>query len=219
MAKVATFDVKTGAAGTREFKAQLGNKVLLRTLKDLIVNYQSNQRQSDAHVKTRGELAGHTKKPWKQKHTGRARAGDRRSPLWVGGATTFGPRNKRRWSYALPQRQRLVALRSALAGKLRDSEVRELLNLAWPAPSASSARKLLADCGCDGSVLVLLDAPNENVWKSFRNFQQVSVTTARETNAYDLLAHKWVLAQQGALEAIVGRTGEATAPDAAGKER
>lgn len=209
MAKVATFDVKTGAAGTREFKAKLGEKVLFRTLKDLVVNYQSNQRQGDAHVKTRGELQGNTKKPWKQKHTGRARAGDRRSPLWVGGATTFGPRNKRRWNYALPQRQRLVALRSALAGKLRDSEVREILNLAWPAPSAASARKLLADCGCTGSVLVLLDAPDENVWKSFRNFQRVSVTTARETNAYDLLAHKWVLAQKGALETVVGRTGEA----------
>lgn len=219
MSKVATFDVKTGAAGTREFKAKLGSKVLLRTLKDLIVNYQSNQRQSDAHVKTRGELQGNTKKPWKQKHTGRARAGDRRSPLWVGGATTFGPRNKRRWSYALPQRQRLVALRSALAGKLKDSEVHEILNLNWAAPSAKSARKLLADTGCDGSVLVLLDAPNENVWKSFRNFQRVSVTTARETNAYDLLAHKWVLAQQGALESIVGRTGEATESKAAVGER
>jgi ribosomal protein L4 len=58
-------------------------------------------------------------------------------------------------------------------------------------------------------VLVLLDAPDANVWKSFRNFPRVSVRTARETNAYDLLAHKWVLARQGALEAVVGRTGEA----------
>jgi large subunit ribosomal protein L4 len=209
MAKLATFDAKSGAAGSRDFKAALGETILYRTLKDVVVQHQANQRQGDAHVKTRGELAGHTKKPWKQKHTGRARAGDRRSPLWKGGATTFGPRNQVRWNYALPRQQKLVALRSALAGKLKDGEVREVANLNWSAPSAKSARKLLADCGCKGTVLVLLDAGDPNVWKSFRNFPRVSVRTAREANAYDLLAHKWVVAQKGALEALVARTGEA----------
>ena len=95
-----------------------------------------------------------------------------------------------------------------MAGKLKDGEVREVVNLAWTAPSSKSARKLLADCGCKGSVLVLLGAGDANVWKSFRNFPRVSVRTAREANAYDLLAHKWVLAQKGALEALVARTGE-----------
>ncbi len=209
MAKVATYDAKSGSSGSREFKAALGAKILFRTLKEAVVSHQSNQRQGDAHVKTRGELAGHTKKPWKQKHTGRARAGDRRSPLWRGGATTFGPRNKRNWTYTLPHKQRLVALRSALAGKLQDGEVHEVANLAWSAPSAKAARKLLGDCRCAGSVLVLLGAGDENVWKSFRNFPRVSVRTAREANAYDLLAHKWLVAQKGALEALVARTGEA----------
>ncbi len=209
MAKLATYDAKSGASGSREFKAALGASILYRTLKDAVVMYQSNQRQGDAHTKVRSELAGHTKKPWKQKHTGRARAGDRRSPLWVGGATVFGPRNKRRWNYALPRRQKLVALRSALAGKLQDGEVHEIANFNFATPSSKSARNLLEKCGCEGSVLVLLGESNVNVWKSFRNFPRVSVITAREANAYDLLAHKWVLAQNGALDVIVARTGEA----------
>lgn len=209
MAKVATYDVKSGANGSREFGAALGTNMLYRTMKDAVVMYQSNQRQGDAHTKVRSELAGHAKKPWKQKSTGRARHGDRRSPLWVGGATVFGPRNKRRWNYALPHRQKLVALRSALAGKLQDDEVREIANLAFKAPSAKDARKLLSGCGLEGSVLVLTNAHDVNVWKSFRNFPKVSVRTAREANAYDLLAHKWLVVQTGALEALVARTGEA----------
>jgi large subunit ribosomal protein L4 len=209
MAQLATYDAKSGAAGRREFGAALGDGILYRTLKDAVVMYQSNRRQSDAHTKTRSELAGHAKKPWKQKHTGRARHGDRRSPLWVGGATVFGPRNKRRWNYALPRRQKLVALRSALAGKLQDGEVHEVANLAFPRPSAKDARKLLAGCGCTGSVLVLLARDDANAWKSFRNFPRVSVRSAREANAYDLLAHRWLVAQAGALEALVARTGEA----------
>jgi large subunit ribosomal protein L4 len=103
----------------------------------------------------------------------------------------------------------LVALRSALAGKLQDDEVREIVNFRFAAPSSKAARKLLADTGCTGSVLVLLAAEDPNAWKSFRNFPRVSVRTAREANAYDLLAHKWLVAQPGALEAIVARTGEA----------
>jgi len=209
MAQVTTYDVKSGASGSRDFGAALGDNILYRTLKDAVVMYQSNQRQGDAHTKNRSELAGHAKKPWKQKGTGRARAGDRRSPLWVGGATVFGPRNKRRWNYALPHRQKLVALRSALAGKLQDDEVREVANLKFAQPSAKSARQLLTGCGLEGSVLVLLSADDANVWKSFRNFPKVSVRTAREANAYDLLAHKWLVVQPGALEALVARTGEA----------
>ncbi len=209
MAKVATYDVKSGANGSRDFAAALGGNLLYRTMKDAVVMYQSNQRQGDAHTKVRSELAGHAKKPWKQKGTGRARHGDRRSPLWVGGATVFGPRNKRRWNYALPHRQKLVALRSALAGKLQDGEVREVANLKFAKPSAKSARELLSGCDLVGTVLVLLNENDANLWKSFRNFPQVSVRTAREANAYDLLAHKWLLVQPGALEALVARTGEA----------
>ena len=205
MSKISTYDVSQGSTGEKELSLELGESVLYRTLKDAVVMYQSNRRQGDAHTKNRTELAGHTKKPWKQKKTGRARAGDRRSPLWVGGATTFGPRNKRNWYYSLPKKQRLVALRSALVGKLQDNEVHEATGLSFDAPSAKSARAVLNGCGMEGSVLVLTAERDENLWKSFRNFPKVSVRTAAEANAHDLLAHKWLLAQEGALDVLAGR--------------
>jgi len=209
MATLATYDVASAATGSKEFSPDLGDKILYRTMKEAIVQYQANSRQGDAHTKVRSELAGHKKKPWKQKKTGRARAGDRRSPLWVGGATVFGPRNTRRWNYHLPRKQRLVALRSALAGKLQDNEILELSSFGMAEPSSKAARKILADCAPKGTVLVVLSEADEATWLSFRNFPQVSVRAASDVNAYDLLAHKWVLAQEGALDGVVERCGTA----------
>ena len=205
MASIGTYDVSSGSTGQKDLSADLGEQILYRTMKDVIVQYQANSRQGDAHTKVRTELAGHKKKPWKQKKTGRARAGDRRSPLWRGGATVFGPRNTRRWGYHLPKKQRLVALRSALLGKVQDNEVVELAGLEFDQPSAKAARKVLADCAPQGTVLVLLSEPNEAAWLSFRNFPQVSVRAASDANAYDLLAHKWVLCQEGALDVLTER--------------
>jgi len=155
----------------------------------------------------RSELAGHKRKPWKQKKTGRARHGDRRSPLWVGGATVFGPRNSRRWHYKLPRKQRLAALRSALAGKLQDGEVKEITGLSLEMPSSKAVRPILSECAPHGTSLVVLTSANESIWKSFRNFPRTSVKTADEVNAYDLLASKWILAQEGALDVILERVG------------
>ncbi|MDG1404770.1 MAG: 50S ribosomal protein L4 [Planctomycetota bacterium] len=206
MSTITTYDLGSGKTGEREFSADLGEALLYRTMKDAVVMYQSNSRQGDAHVKTRGELQGHTAKPWKQKGTGRARAGDRRSPLWVGGATTFGPRNTRRWYYSLPKRQRNVALRSALLGKLVDREVTEVSGLSFDKPSSKIARQVLQGCNVvNGSVLVLTAAHDDNTYRSFRNFPRVTVMTGADSNAYELLAHKNVIAQEGALEAMIAR--------------
>ena len=206
MSTITTYDLGSGKTGEREFSADLGEALLYRTMKDAVVMYQSNSRQGDAHVKTRGELQGHTAKPWKQKGTGRARAGDRRSPLWVGGATTFGPRNTRRWYYSLPKRQRNVALRSALLGKLVDREVTEVSGLSFDKPSSKIARQVLQGCNVvNGSVLILTATHDDNTYRSFRNFPRVTVMTGADSNAYELLAHKNVIAQEGALEAMIAR--------------
>ncbi|MGY8757992.1 MAG: 50S ribosomal protein L4 [Planctomycetota bacterium] len=206
MSTITTYDLGSGKTGEREFSADLGEALLYRTMKDAVVMYQSNSRQGDAHVKTRGELQGHTAKPWKQKGTGRARAGDRRSPLWVGGATTFGPRNTRRWYYSLPKRQRNVALRSALLGKLIDREVTEVSGLSFDKPSSKIARQVLQGCNVvNGSVLILTATHDDNTYRSFRNFPRVTVMTGADSNAYELLAHKNVIAQEGALEAMIAR--------------
>ena len=114
---------KAGSVGQVDFdEAPFGGKVLYRTLKDAVVMHQANQRQGTAKTKGRSEVKGTNKKPYRQKHTGRARAGDVKSPIWRGGGTVFGP-HPRDFSYHMPIKARRVALRGALAGKLADGEV------------------------------------------------------------------------------------------------
>jgi large subunit ribosomal protein L4 len=198
---------KAGSIGQVQVdEAPFGGKVLYRTLKDAVVNYQANQRQGTVKTKGRSEVAGSHKKPWKQKHTGRARAGDRKSPIWRGGGTVFGPRPKD-WSYKMPAKARRVALRSALAGKLKDDEVIVAELGTFPAPSAKAARKILADVGSPSRALIVLSAPNENVWKSFRNFPGVRVRTALELCAFDVVSGGLVITEKPALDALAQRVG------------
>jgi large subunit ribosomal protein L4 len=196
---------------TREFDAgSFGDRVLHRTLKDAVVMFQANRRQGTVKTKIRSEVAYSGKKPWKQKHTGRARAGDRKSPIWRGGGTCFGPR-PRDYSYHMPVKARRVALRTALLGKLCDGEV-ALLDLGgFDAPSAKKARGLLASAGSPRRALVVLRERNENVWKSFRNFPGVVVRSAVDLCAYDVANGGLVLVEDGVLAALAQRVGVAEA--------
>ena len=203
---------REGKLAEREVDTRaFGEKVLYRTLKDALVSYQANQRQGTASTRTRGEVAGSGKKPWKQKHTGRARAGDRKSPIWRGGGTVFGPK-PRDYSYHMPAKARRAALRGALAGKLRDGEVVLFERSGFSAPSSKEARAILAGVGAlevrGGSrAIVVLSEHDANVWKSFRNFPRVSVRTASDLCAYDVVAGGLVLAEPAALEALAARVG------------
>ena len=210
--KLKTYDGKR--LSEREFDAAaFGEKVLYRTLKDAVVMHQANQRQGTVKTKGRSDVAGSHKKPWKQKHTGRARAGDRKSPIWRGGGVVFGPL-PRDYSYHMPAKARRVALRTALCGKLRDGEVVLFESTGMSKPSAKAARKLLQETGAAKrepgevhKVLVLLRAPDENVWKSFRNFPDLVVRSAADLCAFDVVSARVVLAQSEALEAVAGRVG------------
>ena len=196
-----------GSVGQVEFdEAPFGGKVLFRTLKEAVVNYQANQRQGNASTRGRSEVAGTNKKPYRQKHTGRARAGDRKSPIWRGGGTVFGPK-PRDYSYQMPTKMRRTALRSALAGKLADGEVVIADLGAFSAPSAKSARRVLADLGAPRRAVVVLAEHDENVWKSFRNFPGVKVTVAVDLCAFDVIAGGLIIAEQAALDLLVERVG------------
>lgn len=200
---------KAGTVGTVELdEAPFGGKVLYRTLKEAVLMYQANQRQGTVNTRGRDQVAGSNKKPWKQKHTGRARAGDRKSPIWRGGGTVFGPK-PRDWSYHMPKKARRVALRSALAGKLADDEVVIADLGAFSAPSAKVARKVLADLGSPRRALVVVAEPSENVWKSFRNFPGVTVRTAAELCAFDVVAGGTVLAEPAAMDFLARKLGGA----------
>lgn len=187
-------------------------RVLYRTLKDAVVMYQANQRQGNASTRGRSKVKGTNAKPYRQKHTGRARAGDRKSPIWRGGGVVFGPL-PRDFSYHMPKKARRVATRSALYGKLKDGElvVADLGEL--PAPSAKAARKILGDLGKPRRALLVLAQPNENVWKSFRNFPGVEVRTALELCAFDVVNGGLIIAEAAAMEALSTRLGHVPKAD------
>jgi large subunit ribosomal protein L4 len=207
---------KAGSLGKVEFDERpFGGKVLARLLKDAVVMHQRNQRQGTVKTKTRAEVAGSNKKPWKQKHTGRARAGSRKSPIWRGGGTVFGPL-PRDWSYHMPVKARRVALRSALAGKLADGELVIAELGAFGQPSAKAARKVLADLGAPQRALVVLAEPNGNLWKSFRNFPGVGVRTAVDLCAHDVVKGGLIVAEARAMEQLAQRVGLDAAAVAAG---
>jgi large subunit ribosomal protein L4 len=207
---------KQGKVGQAEIDpAPFGGRVLYRTLKDAVVMFQANQRQGTAKVKGRSEVAGSGKKPWKQKHTGRARAGDRKSPIWRGGGTVFGP-HPRDFSYHMPAKARRVALRSALAGKIADQEIALVEMPVFEAPTAKTARKMLADLGSPRKALLVLREPNNLLWRSFRNFPGILVRTAADVCAHDVVNGGLVITDATALALLAERVG--VAPDAANGE-
>lgn len=198
---------QSGKLGNVEFDgAAFGDKILYRTLKDNVVMYLANQRQGTHKTKNRSAVKGTNKKPYKQKHTGRARAGDVKSPIWRGGGTVFGPQ-PRDYSYHAPKKARRVALRTAVAGKLLDGEL-IIADLGdFSQPSAKSARKILADIGSPRRALIVTFNRDENVWKSFRNFPGVEVRTAKELCAFDVVHGGTILAESSAMDELKERVG------------
>lgn len=207
---------KAGSVGEVELDvAPFGEKVLYRTLKDAVVMFMANQRQGNASTKGRSEVRGTNKKPYKQKHTGRARAGDVKSPIWRGGGTVFGPK-PRDYSYHMPTKARRVALRTAIAGKVADGELVVADLGDWNEPSARSARKVLADLGAPSRACVVITERNESLYKSFRNFPRVAVRTAAELCAYDVVNGGTIIAEQGAMEQLAARVGKKEKAEANG---
>jgi len=155
----------------------------------------TNQRQGDANTKTRGEVAFSNRKPWKQKGTGRARAGSRRSPLWKGGGTMFGPLSKD-YDVRLPRKVKRKAFCSALSAKAAvDGTVVVVEDFKFDEPKTTRAAALLASVGAgEGRVLVMIDGNRPVAWKSMRNIARVAIKNFSECNAYDvLLADKLVI--------------------------
>jgi large subunit ribosomal protein L4 len=171
---------------------------------DEVVAQRASRRRGTAATKTRGEVSGGGKKPWKQKGTGRARAGSTRSPLWRGGATIFGPQ-PRSYAYRLPKQARRAALCSALAQKARDGQVRVIDSVALPAPKTKELARMLATLGITGSVLIVLAGRDANVELSGRNLPNVLVLPVVGLNVEDVLRHETLLVQRDALSAIEAR--------------
>jgi large subunit ribosomal protein L4 len=199
---------KAGNMGEVEFDSSaFGDKILYRTLKDAVVMYQANKRQGTVSTKGRSNVRGTNAKPYKQKHTGRARAGDRKSPIWRGGGTVFGPK-PRDYSYKMPIKARRVALRSSLAGKFADGEVVIADLGGFSKPSSKDARRMLADLGNPRRACIVIEDYDVNLYKSFRNFPGVNIRTADDLCALDVIGGGLIVAQQSALDKVATRVGQ-----------
>jgi large subunit ribosomal protein L4 len=178
---------------------RFGGKVRRELLRDTIIMHEANHRRGTASTKTRGEVKGGGRKPWKQKHTGRARAGDIRSPIWKGGGVVFGPR-PRDYSFSIHRKAKKVALQSAILSKLIDNEVILIDKLALDSPSTKKLASLLKSLEIRESCLIVMQEFNEAVWKSCRNIYNVKLRVASDLNAYDVVKYKKLLIVKDVLE-------------------
>lgn len=171
-----------------------------------LVRQQANARLGTHKAKTRGEVRGTTAKWYRQKGTGRARHGDRKAPIFVGGGQAHKPQ-PRDYTKKMPRKMRRLALRSALSAKAAAEEIVVLEGLTFDAPATSHVLELLDNLDIQGSVVILLPERDENVEKSARNLQEVKTLRANYLNIRDLLGHDYLIIPKGAVSVIEGFLG------------
>ena len=163
-----------------------------------VVRQRANARQGTASTKTRGEVSGSSRKLFRQKGTGLARAGSRKSPLRRGGGITFGPK-PRSYRQAMPKKMRQLALRCVLSAKAREGELRVLEQLKLDQPKTKEMAQILAALGVDSSALIATSEPETGVVKSARNLTGIKITPASLLNVVDILSHKILLMTEAAV--------------------
>ncbi len=180
----------------------LGGKVRRRLMHDAVVMYQANQRTGTASTKTRAEIAGSTKKLYRQKGTGNARAGSRKNPIWRGGGVVFGPR-PRSYHYHMPRKARKAALKSAILSKILDDQTILLDQIQIEQPKTKRIAELLQNLKIDRTCLLAIEQHDNNIWKSARNIAGLSMKAAADMNAYDVLRPHRLVITKAALEGLI----------------
>lgn len=202
MPKVAVYNIDGQQVGDMELSdAVFAAPVNEALLHDAVVMYRANQRQGTSDTKTRGEVAGGTKKPWRQKGTGRARAGNTRSPLWRHGGITFGP-HPRSYAWSMPKKSRHAALRSALSAKVRDGEFIVVDQLTLTEPKTKIVAEALKKLNAPKGALIVAADFDANVYRSARNIPGVAATAARNINVYDVLSHDRIVMTKDAVAKV-----------------
>ena len=175
-----------------------------------LVRQLANARQGTASTKTRGEVAGSKQKMYRQKHTGRARAGSIRSPLRRGGGVAFGPK-PRSYRQAMPKKMRRLALRCVLSAKAGDKELMVLDELKLDEPKTKEMVRILTALKVNTSALIATSEPEENVVKSARNLPEVDTIPAQLLNVVDITNHKMLLLTENAVRQVEQLWGEEAA--------
>lgn len=168
---------------------------------DAVVLAQASMRQGTASTKTRSEVSGGGRKPYKQKGTGNARQGSTRSPQWPGGGIVFGPK-PRKYDKKQNRKERRLALRSALSSKFQDKELVVVESLALADNKTKTFNKMLKDLKIDGKVLVVFEEDNDNLFYASRNNQNVAVVSTEEINVLDLVATNYLLIEEASVKKL-----------------
>ena len=154
----------------------------------VLVNFLANQRQGTQSTKTRSEVSGGGKKPWRQKGTGRARQGSIRAPQWIKGGIALGPK-PRSYKYTVNKKERQLAVKSVLSSKVLEKELVVVDNLPLKDIKTKEMVKALSNLKIEGKALIMLPEKNENVQKSARNIEGIKTTLVETINVYDLLKY------------------------------
>lgn len=189
MPKVDVYDIKGKKVSDVELaEAIFGIEPNEAIVHSVLVNYLANQRQGTQSTKTRAEVRGGGRKPWRQKGTGRARQGSIRAPQWVKGGIALGPR-PRSYKYTVNKKERRLAIRSVLSSKVLENNLVVLDKAEMKEIKTQAMVKTLANLKVEGKTLILLPERNENVQKSARNIKNVKTTLVNTINVYDLLKY------------------------------
>ena len=189
MPKIDVYNIKNKKVSDVELKEEIfGIEPNEDIVHSVLVNYLANQRQGTQSTKTRSEVSGGGKKPWRQKGTGRARQGSIRAPHWVGGGIALGPK-PRSYKYRVNKKERRLAIKSVLSSKVLENELVVVDAIDFKEIKTKNMVNALTNLKVEGKTLILLPEKNENVQKSARNIEGVKTSLVNTINVYDLLKY------------------------------
>jgi len=212
MSKTSIKSLRDGKVGQASLDTSfLATATRPAVLREAVLMFEANRRVGTADTKTSAEVAGSTKKLYKQKHTGRARHGDKKAPSFRKGGVAHGP-HPRDYRQFMPRRGKVEALRVALAGKAADGQVVAWSGASLPKPSTKAVVAALAALGAEGGALLVAGGKvDRNLLLSVRNLDRVRALPASDVNARDLVAHRYTVLLDGGFEALRDRLAAATA--------
>ncbi len=195
MAVTGILNIKNEKVGEIELNDSLfAVDVKLYVLHDIVRMQRASRRSGNACTKTRGEVRGSGAKPWRQKGTGRARTGTRKSPIWRGGGTVFGPK-PRSYAFKLPKKVKKLGLKMALSARLSEERLLVLDNFEMDEIKTKNFINVMGTLNIDNA-LIVIPGQNENLEKSLRNVSGYKVMTTEGVNVYDILLHKNIILLQ-----------------------
>ena len=202
MPKIDVYDIEGKKVKTIELKEEIfGIEPNEAIVHSVLVNYLANQRQGTQSTKTRAEVSGGGRKPWRQKGTGRARQGSIRAPHWVGGGVALGPK-PRSYNYTVNKKEKRLAIKSMLSSKVLENELVVVESLPLKEIKTKEMARILNNLKVEGKAVILLPEKDEIVQKSARNIEGVKTTLVETINVYDLLKYNKLVVTEDAVKKL-----------------